>query len=158
MSIGTSTQCSGKVAIARRRTSRSFHMLDTSSQAAYIARPCPNLGEPACPEVVNQRPILSHIGHSPHSYCVLTGLTKPWPIMQRYGSRLSGAISVVAMVAVVAKYYRGQVVVLPTPCTWPVVKWWCGLSKQGSFTPAKGLPQTTGKTGDWISHACGLIY
>ena len=27
------------------------------------------LGQPACPEVVNQRPILSHIGHFPHGYC-----------------------------------------------------------------------------------------
>ena len=65
------------------------------------------LGQPACPEVVNQRPILSHIGCSPHGYCTLTGLTKPWPIMQMHAARLSSTVSVVAMVAPAAKYHGG---------------------------------------------------
>ena len=39
------------------------------------------LGQPAHPEVVNQRPILGYVSHSPHGYYTLTGLTKPWPIM-----------------------------------------------------------------------------
>ena len=47
------------------------------------------LGQPAHPEVVNQRPVLSHIGCSPHGYCTLTGLTKPWPIMQTHAAGLS---------------------------------------------------------------------
>ena len=38
------------------------------------------LGQPACPEVVAQKPILSHIGCSLHGYCALTELTKPWPL------------------------------------------------------------------------------
>ena len=46
------------------------------------------LGQPAHPEVVNQRPILGYISCSPHGYCTLTGLTKPWPIMQLYAARL----------------------------------------------------------------------
>ena len=44
--------------------------------------------------------------------------------------------------------------VLFTPCTWLVVQWWRGPSKQGSFTPVKGLPlQTKGTTGDHVGHA-----
>ena len=57
------------------------------------------LGQPAHPEVVNQRPILGYVGHSPHGYCTLTGLTKPWPIMQSHATGLGSAVSVVAMVA-----------------------------------------------------------
>ena len=34
------------------------------------------LGQPTRPEVVDQRPILGHIGHSPYGYCALIGLTK----------------------------------------------------------------------------------
>ena len=81
------------------------------------------LGQPAHPEVVNERPILGYIGHSPHGYCAFTGLTKPWPIMQSRTARLEGAVLVVAMVALVAEYHRGRIMVLPTPCTWPVIQW-----------------------------------
>ena len=65
------------------------------------------LGQPACPEVVNQRPILGYIGCSPHGYCALAGLTKPWPIMQSRAARLGGAVLVVAMVVLIAKYHGG---------------------------------------------------
>ena len=61
------------------------------------------LGQPAYPEVVDQRPILVYIGRSPHGYSALKGLTKPWFIMQLHATRLSGAVFVVAMVALVAK-------------------------------------------------------
>ena len=47
------------------------------------------LGQLAYPEVVNQRPILSHINHSPHGYYTLTGLTKSWPSIQMHAIRLS---------------------------------------------------------------------
>ena len=47
--------------------------------------------------------------------------------------------------------------VLPAPCTWPVVQWLHGPSKQGSFTPAKGPLQTKGTTGDLVGCACGLV-
>ena len=40
--------------------------------------------QPAHPEVVNERPILGYVGHFPQGYCALTGLAKPWPIMQSY--------------------------------------------------------------------------
>ena len=33
---------------------------------------------------------------------------------------------------------------------------WRGPSKQGSFTPAKGPPQSKGRTGDRVGHARGL--
>ena len=65
------------------------------------------LGKSAHPEVVDQRPILSYITCSPHGYCTLTGLTKPWLIMQMCAAGLSSAVSVVAMVAPVAKYHGG---------------------------------------------------
>ena len=32
-----------------------------------------------------------------------------------------------------------------------------GPSKQGSFTPTKGPPQTKGTTSDPVSRACGLV-
>ena len=118
---------------------------------------CHILGQTACTEVVNQRPILGHIGHSPHGYGALTGLTKPWPIMQMHATRLSGTVFVVSMVALVTKYHRGQIIVLPTLCTWPVAQWGHGLSKQGRFMPAKGLLQTKGTTGDPVSHTHGLV-
>ena len=35
------------------------------------------LGNPAHPEMVNQKPIPGHIGHFPHGYCALKELTKP---------------------------------------------------------------------------------
>ena len=65
------------------------------------------LGQPARPEVFNQRLILSYISCSPHSYCALTGLTKPRPAMQTHTVRLSYAVFVVAMVAPVTKYHGG---------------------------------------------------
>ena len=45
---------------------------------------------------------------------------------------------------------------LPAPCLWPVIQWQHGPSKQGSFTPTKGPPQTKGRTGDQVGHAHGL--
>ena len=71
------------------------------------------LGQPAHPEVVHQRPILGNVGCSPHGYCALTGLTKPWPVMQSCAARLGGAVFVVAMVALVAEYHGGRIMVLP---------------------------------------------
>ena len=115
------------------------------------------LGQPAHPEVVNQRPILGYISHSPHGYCAFTGLTKPWPIIQSCAARLGGTVLVVAMVAPVAEYHGGQNMVLPTACTWPVIQWQRGPSKQGSFRPTKGPPQTKSTTGNPISHARGLV-
>ena len=44
-------------------------------------------GQPAHPEVVNERPTLGHIGRSPHGYCAFTGLAKPWPILQSHARR-----------------------------------------------------------------------
>ena len=78
-------------------------------------------GQPAHPEVVNERPILGHVSRSPHGYCALTGLAKPWPIVQSHATRLGGTVLVVAMVAMVAKYHGGRIIVLPAPCTWRVV-------------------------------------
>ena len=116
------------------------------------------LGQPAHPEVVNQRPILGYVGCSPHGYCTLTGLTKPWPIMQSCAARLGWCSPCGS-----------------NGCTSRKVSWWAnhgpahtmymascpmavhGPSKQGSFTPAKGLPQTKGTTGDLVSHAHGLV-
>ena len=65
------------------------------------------LGQPARPEVVNQRAILGYIGHSPHGYCALARLTKPWPIMQSCAARLGGAVLVVAVVAPATEYHGG---------------------------------------------------
>ena len=115
------------------------------------------LGQPACPEVVDQRPILGYVSHSPHLYSAFTGLTKPWPIIQSSAAGLGSAVLVVAMVALIAEYHSGQIMVLPVPYTWLVVQWWCGPSKQGSFMPTKGLPQTKGTTGDPVSCARGLV-
>ena len=115
------------------------------------------LGQPAHPKVVNERPVLGYIGCSPHGYCAFTGLTKPWPIMQSCAARLGGTVLVVAMVERVAEYYRGRIMILPTPCTWLVIQWQRGPSKQGSFTPAKGPPQTKGTTGDLVGCTCGLV-
>ena len=80
------------------------------------------LGQPVHPEVADQRPILSYISCSPHSYCTLTGLTKLWPAMQMHAAGLSSAVLVVAMVALVTKYHRGRIIVLPTPHTWLVIQ------------------------------------
>ena len=81
------------------------------------------LGQPACPEMVDQRPFLSHISYSLHGYCTLTGLTKPWPVMQMCAAQLSITVYVVSVVVPVIKYHRGRVVVLPTLCIWPVIQW-----------------------------------
>ena len=75
------------------------------------------LWQPARPEMVNQRPILVYISSSPHGYYNLTEIIKPWPIMQMHATGLSGTVFMVAMVALVAKYYGEQVILLPTPCT-----------------------------------------
>ena len=115
------------------------------------------LEQPAHPEVVNQRPILGYVSSSPHGYCTLTRLTKLWPIMQSCATGPGGTVLVVAMVALVAEYHGERIMVLPTPCTQPVVQWQHGPSKQGSFTPAKGLLQTKGTTGDPVVYAHGLV-
>ena len=113
--------------------------------------------QPACPEVVDERPVLGHVGSSPHGYCAFTGLAKPWPIVQSHATGLGSAVFVVAVVAMVTEYHGGQIIILPTPCTWTVVLWRRGPSKQGSFTPTKGLLQTKGTTGDPVGCACGLV-
>ena len=77
--------------------------------------------------------------------------------MQSHATRLGGAVLVVAMVAMVAEYHGGQIIVLPAPCTWMVIQWWRGPSKQGSFMPTKGPLQTKGTTGDLVIHAHGLV-
>ena len=114
-------------------------------------------GQPARPEVVDKRPILGHVGHSPHGYCALTGLTKPLFIMQSCAAVLGSTVLVVAIVAMVAKYHGGQIIVLSAPCTWTVIQWRHGPSKKGSFTPTKGPLQTKSTTGDPIGHSCGLV-
>ena len=38
-------------------------------------------GQPVRPEVVDEWPILGHVGHSPNGYCAFTSLAKLWPIM-----------------------------------------------------------------------------
>ena len=73
-------------------------------------------GQPARSEVVDKRPILGHVSHSPHGYYALTGLAKPWPIVQSHATGLCSAVLMVAMVATVAKYHGGQIIVLPAPC------------------------------------------
>ena len=77
--------------------------------------------------------------------------------MQSCAAGLGGAVLMVAVVAMVAEYYVGRTIVLPALCTWTVVLWRRGPSKQGSFMPVKGLPQTKGTTGDRVSHASGLV-
>ena len=62
---------------------------------------------PARPEVVDKRPILSHISCSPHGYGAFTGLAKPWPMMQSRTAGLGTTVLVVAMVAPVAEYHGG---------------------------------------------------
>ena len=114
-------------------------------------------GQPAHPEVVNERPILGYVSCPPHGCCTFTGLAKPWPIMQSHAARLGGTVFVVAVVSMVAEYHIGQIIVLPAPCTWTVILWWRGPSKQGSFMPVKGLLQTKGTTGDPVSRAHGLV-
>ena len=88
----------------------------------------------------------------------------PLQALQNHGSlcnlsatRLGSAVLVVAVVAMVAEYHGGQIIVLPAPCTWTVVLWRRGPSKQGSFMPVKGRPQTKGTTGDLVGHARGLV-
>ena len=65
------------------------------------------VGQPAHPEVVNQKLILSHIYLSPGGYYTLTRLTKPWPIMQMHAAGLSNAVFMVTVVAPVVKYLGG---------------------------------------------------
>ena len=114
-------------------------------------------GQPARPEVVNERPVLGHVGHSPHGYFAFTGLAKPWPIMQSCAARLGGTVFVVAVVAMVTEYHGGRIIVLPAPCTWTVILWRRGPYKQGSFMLTKGSPQTKGTTGNPVGRACGLV-
>ena len=155
---GTSTQCSGELAVAGSRTCSSLpHARYTSPSYLSQSALSTSAGQPARPEVVDERPVLGHVGRSPHGYCAFTGLAKPWPIVQSRAARLGGAVFVVAVVAMVAEYHVGRIIVLPAPCTWMVVLWRCGPSKQGSFTPTKGPPQTKGTTSDPVSHACGLV-
>ena len=73
--------------------------------------------QPACPKVVNERPVLGNVGRSPHGYCTFTDLAKPWPIVQSCATGLGGTVLVVAVVATVAEYHVGQIIVLPAPCT-----------------------------------------
>ena len=113
--------------------------------------------QPARPEVVDERPILGHISHSPHGYCTFTGLAKPWPIVQSHTAGLGSTVLVVAVVAMVAEYHGGRIKVLPALCTQTVIQWRYGPSKQGSFMPTKGPPQTKGTTGDPVGHACNLV-
>ena len=77
--------------------------------------------------------------------------------MQSCAARLGSTVFVVAVVATVTEYHGRRIIVLPAPCTWMVVLWRHGPSKQGSFMPTKGLPQTKGTTGDPVSHAHGLV-
>ena len=114
-------------------------------------------GQLAHPEVVDEKPVLGHAGGSPHDYCTFTGLAKPWPIVQSHAARLGGTVFVVAVVATVAEYHGGRIIVLHTPCIRTVVLWRRGPSKQGGFTPSKGSPQAKGTTGDPFSHARGLV-
>ena len=82
---------------------------------------------------------------------------KPWPIVQSCATRLGSAVFVVAVVAMVAEYHGGRIIILPAPCTWTVILWRRGPSKQGSFIPMKGSPQTKSTTGDRVGHARGLV-
>ena len=96
--------------------------------------------------LVNQRPILGYVSWSPHGNCALTELKKPWPIIQsiNYATGLYGTVLKVALVALVAEYHGGQIMVLPPPYIWPVIQWQRGASRKASFLPAKNLPQTKG--------------
>ena len=72
------------------------------------------LGKPAHPEVANQWLVLSYVSCTPHAYSTLAGLTKPLPIIQASAAGLRCAVPKVAVVALVAEYYGGQIIVLPT--------------------------------------------
>ena len=50
---------------------------------------------------------LEFIYQTPYGYGTFESLTKPWPIMKPYASGLSGAVTVLAVVAPVTEYYRG---------------------------------------------------
>ena len=76
--------------------------------------------------------------------------------MQICAARLSSIVFMVAMVALVTKYYGGLIIVLPIAYIWLVIQWQCGPSKQGSFMPAKGPMQTKDTIGDQIGHAHSL--
>ena len=97
-------------------------------------------GQPARPEVVDKRPILGHVGRSPHGYCTVHSSQNHGPSCNLMPTGLGSTVFVVAIVATGAKYHGGQIMVLPTPCTWWVVQWRRGPSKQGTFTPTKGPP------------------
>ena len=107
--------------------------------------------------MVDERPVLGHVGSSPHGYHAFAGFAKPWPIVQSRAAGLGGAVFVVAVVATVAEYHGWQIIVLPAPCTWTVVLRRRRPSKQGRFTPTKGLPQTKGTTGDPVGRDRGLV-
>ena len=77
--------------------------------------------------------------------------------MQSCAAGLGSAVLVVVMVATVAEYLGGQIIVLLAPCTCMVIQWQRGPYKQGSFMPAKGLLQTKGTTGDLAGCAHGLV-
>ena len=115
------------------------------------------LGQPACPKVIDQRPIQSYISCTLNGCGALTGMTKPWPIVQVYAARLCGTIPAVAVVALAAKYHGGQIIVLPIPCTQTVVKWRCRPSMQTRFMFTKVPLQTKGTTGDQIGYAHCLV-
>ena len=81
----------------------------------------------------------------------LQALQNHGPCAISCAARLGGTVFVVAVVAMVAEYHVGRIIVLPAPCTWMVILWRRGPSKQGSFMPMKGLPQTKGTTGDPVA-------
>ena len=70
---------------------------------------------------------------------------------------LGGTVFVVAVVAMVSEYHGGRIIVLSAPCTRMVILRQRRPSKQGSFTPTKGLLQTKGTTGDLVGRARGLV-
>ena len=49
--------------------------------------------------------------------------------MQFHAARLGGTVFVVAVVAMVAEYHVGQIIVLAALCTWMVILWQRGPSK-----------------------------
>ena len=155
---GTSTQRSGELAVAKSRTCSSLpHTRYTSPSYLRRLASSTSVGNQPIQRWSDERPVLGYVGRSPHGYCAFTGLTKPWPIMQSRAAGLGGVVFVVAVVAMVTEYYGWRIIVLPAPCTWTVVLRWCRPSKQGRFTPTKGLPQTKGTTGDPVGHAHGLV-
>ena len=136
---GTSTQCSRRGGHGQEKDLQFFAAcLIYLPQLPKLVGLVHILGQPAHPEVVNQRPILGYIGHSPHGYCALTGLTKPWPVMQSHAAGLSSAQSCGSNGCTGCKVsWQGQIMVLPALYTWPVIQWQHGPSKQGSFMPPK---------------------